>query len=421
MHESPVPRDSSAVHDPAPYRWPLTMVTMLAIVLTTGLIGLYFAPEWSVRWRRLNDQAAAEAAYLKREAEIKAESDVASERISKFDDRIQLVSLGFREVAKKVAPVVVHVGNEVEVPEAVPGRTFYDLETGRHYRERAEGSGILIKPGYVLTNEHVVRNAQRLRVTFASGRWVMAAPEGVSTDHLTDLAVIRLPQDNRFASDYSVVAEFADSDKDAQVGDWVLAAGSPFGLKQTLTAGIISAKARVELRILDQVELLQTDAAINPGNSGGPLFDQRGRVIGVNVAIASDNGRSDGVGFAIPSNTAQEIFQLLVDSGEVVRGFVGISMQEIPPGLETRLGLTDRSGVIVSSVEQDSPAYRAGIRKGDVIIGFGGEPLGGPNPLNQLRRRIAHTAPDTTVGIEIARRNERLTREVTVAKRPASL
>src|SRR5262249_277355 len=146
----------------------------------------------------------------------------------------------------------------------------------------------IVKPGYLLTNSHVVNKAQRLRVMFANGRSFAVPAEAVSADVLTDLAVIRLGPESAFAAkpEYDVLAGFAASDKDGQVGDWVLAIGSPFGLKQTVTAGIVSAKGRVDLGILDQVELIQTDAAINPGNSGGPLFDQHGRVIGINVAIA---------------------------------------------------------------------------------------------------------------------------------------
>src|SRR5439155_17504911 len=149
-------------------------------------------------------------------------------------------------------------------------------------------SGLIVKSGLVLTNHHVVRGAERLRVTFASGRWVTLTPDAVSSDPDTDLAVLRLPAATSTNQvDYTVNADFADSDKGVQVGDWVLAAGSPFGLKQTVTAGIVSAKGRVELGVLDQVELIQTDAAINPGNSGGPLFNLHGRMIGINVAIAS--------------------------------------------------------------------------------------------------------------------------------------
>jgi serine protease Do len=240
-----------------------------------------------------------------------------------------------------------------------------------------------------------------------------------AADPLTDLAVVRLPpaDSTPFLPDYLVTAEFADSDRDVQVGDWVLAAGSPFGLKQTVTAGIVSAKGRAELGILDQVELLQTDAAINPGNSGGPLFDQRGRVVGVNVAIASASGANQGVGFAIPSNAVKEVLEQLVSRGEVVRGFLGVAMQEVPPGLERRLGVEGTGGVIVSQVGGDSPAERAGLRKGDLIVRYNHEPVGTLNPIGQLRQRIARTALDATVPVEIVRQGERRTVEVTIVKR----
>jgi S1-C subfamily serine protease len=414
--------DNAKLDPPSPpsYRWPLATVSMVALILGGGLLALFLAPDLALRWRQGEDQAAADAVYLKRQAALKAESESAEARLTELDRRVHFVSLGFREVARKVAPVVVHIGNEVEVSESRPGRTFYDVENGRRYLERAEGSGILVKPGLVVTNEHVVRNAQRLRVTFASGRWVMAETERVSVDKETDLAIIRLPERPRPAlkPDYEVLAEFADSDRDVQVGDWVLAAGSPFGLKQTVTAGIISAKGRVELRILDQVELLQTDAAINPGNSGGPLFDLHGRVAGINVAIATETGHNEGVGFAIPSNAVQEVLEQLAEKGEMVRGFLGIEMHEIPEGLEERMGVSDTGGVVVGRVENGYPAAQAGLRARDVVIRYDGQPVGSVNALNQLRRRIAHTPPDTTVSIEILRGGQHLTLDVTLGKRP---
>src|SRR5262249_41252214 len=172
------------------------------------------------------------------------------------------------------------------------------------------------------------------------------------------------------------------------------------GLKQTVTAGIISAKGRVELGILDHVELIQTDAAINPGNSGGPLFDLRGRVVGVNVAIASETGRSQGVGFAIPSNAVKDVVEQLRDKGEVGRGFLGIVLQEVPPGLERRLGVAETGGVIVGRVGPGSPAEHAGLRKGDLVVRYNGEPVGTTNAVGQLRHRIARTPPETTVPVE---------------------
>lgn len=396
---------------------------MLALFLLIILASLLAVPELTVRWLRREGQAHAEAAYLKRQAELKAEAEAAERRLGQLDKRIQFISLGFREVARRVAPVVVNVTNEKEIAEGVRGRVFFDLETKRSYEERGEGSGIIIKPGFVMTNHHVVRDADRLRVIFPSGKWVIVKSEGVYTDALTDLAVLRLPQETKqkLQRDYEVAADFADSDKDIQVGDWVLAAGSPFGLKQSLTAGIVSAKGRVELGIVDQVELIQTDAALNPGNSGGPLFDQQGRVVGINVAIASQSGGFQGIGFAIPSNSAREIFTTLVEKGEVVRGFLGIGMQEVPIEAEQRLGISETGGVIVTSVGPTLPADQAGIRSGDVIVRYNQESVGPGNAMSQLRHKIAHTEPGATVPVEILRNRKKMTFDVTVIKRPADL
>jgi serine protease Do len=392
-----------------------TAVLAVTLAILVGVLVLYAVPGLLLRWWLVQAQAEADATYLKRQAELKAESEAADQRLAALDRRVHFVSLGFRDVARKVAPVVVNVRNEVELDDPdEPG--YFDFDTRRTYAEQGEGSGLLVKPGFVLTNNHVVKKANRLRVVFANGASVAVTPDAVAADPLTDLAVIRLPR-RAAGRDYGAAAEFADSDKDVQVGDWTLAVGSPFGLKQTVTAGIISAKGRIELGILDQVELLQTDAAINPGNSGGPLFDQRGRVVGVNVAIASKSGTNQGVGFAIPSNTARAIFDQLAAKGEVVRGFLGIAMQELTDDLGRRLGVSDTGGVYVRVVRPGTPAHAAGLRAGDVVTRYNHVPVGADNAVNQLRRRIADTVPATTVPVEIVRDKKRVTLHVTIAKR----
>jgi S1-C subfamily serine protease len=335
-----------------------------------------------------------------------------------------LTSLGFREVVRKVAPVVVNVANyhspgKIEGVLAGKRGVLRDAENDKPYVQTGVGSGIIVKPGYVLTNHHVVKNAQRLRVTFASGQSVGEDPEAVAADPVTDLAVIRLTTSDRanIRDDLNVSADFADSDRDVQVGDWALAVGSPLGLRQTVTQGVISAKGRL-LGMLDLVELLQTDAAINPGNSGGPLFDQYGRVVGINVAIASDTGGNQGIGFAIPSNIAKKIFDQLVSQGEVVRGYLGVALEEITAKKAKELGLTESGGVEIMQVLPGQSADKAGIRAGDVIIRYRNEVLDHGQPMRKLRQMILDTAPETQVVLEIIRNGEHHTVNVQVGKRP---
>jgi serine protease Do len=408
-------------------RGPSTPVLAAVVFVAVALGALFAGPFLVLRWRSAEAQAEAETAYLHRQAELRAESEAAEKNLDLMDRRVKLVSLGFREVARKVAPKVVNVSNEKEVPldaahQFAKKPLFYDSRKDKVYMEVGVGSGIIVKPGLVLTNNHVVKGAERLRVTFASGQWVTVGAESLAADPVTDLAVIRLPADPGpgLRQDQDVTTEFADSDKDVQVGDWCLAVGSPLGLKQTVTAGIISAKGRL-LGLLDLVELLQTDAAINPGNSGGPLFDQMGRLAGINVAIATETGVNQGIAFAIPSNTARDIFNQLVEKGEVVRGYVGIAMQDVPEDQVRRLGIGDTGGVVVGQVVPGQAADRAGIEVGDVIVRYNREPVGGGNPIKQLRKMVLETRPDTTVPVEIVRRGQRQTLEVTIGKRPAKL
>ncbi len=403
------------------WNWVLPATFFLSILVLV----LYATPFLLNHWRVTEAQAEAEATYLKRRAELKADAEHADERLDLLDKRVHLASLGFREVVRKVAPNVVNVvnlrepkGNELFRKHQL----FFDPDKEKRYAQHGVGSGILVKPGYVLTNFHVVRETERLRITFASGRSLGVDPDAIATDPLTDLAVVRLPANApaNLKEDIEVTTAFADSDKDVQVGDWALAIGSPLGLRQTVTQGVVSAKGRL-LNMLDLVELLQTDAAINPGNSGGPLFDQYGRIMGINVAIASDNGGNQGIGFAIPSNTAKRIFEQLRTKGEVPRGYLGIGLQEVPGAQAKALGLGEQGGVLITLVQPNQAAEQAGLQVGDVITRFNNETLPRDQAARQFRQLIVDTDPDEQISMEVLRDGHRETVRVKVGKRPANL
>jgi len=402
--------------------WVLPSFAFVGLVLLV----LYVTPYLLVHWRVKEAQAEAEATYQRRRAELKADAEHADARLEVLDKRVQLASLGFREVVRKVAPTVVNVANYRDPRKGDLGPLgkrilFYDAEKERHYAQFGVGSGLIVKPGFVLTNHHVVEKAHRLRLTFASGRSLGLEPSAVVSDAITDLAILRLPKELPAAlkEECAQVAEFADSDKDVQVGDWALAVGSPLGLKQTVTQGVISAKGRL-LHMLDLVELLQTDAAINPGNSGGPLFDQLGRVTGINVAIASDNGGNQGIGFAIPSNMTKKIVEQLIETGEVPRGYLGVRLEELPGAKAKALGITD-GGVVITEAQPGKAAQVAGLEAGDIILKINNEPLSQQQPIRHLRQLIVDVAPDTEANLEILRNGQRQTVKVKVGKRPANL
>ena len=406
-----------------PFFWAATFALLVI------LAAVFVYPLLLARWRSVEGQAEAEAAYQRRRAELRAEAEAATQMLGVLDKRVNLVSLGFREVVRKVTPNVVNVTNYRAFSPKKPGEAgargtvLFDPDTEHYYRQAGVGSGVIVRPGQILTNYHVVRGADRLRVTFASGQSVgVDVAANVRTDAVTDLAVIRLPADLPCAlcDDLNLSTEFADSDRDVHRGDLVLALGSPLGLKQTVTHGIISAKGRL-LDKLTLVELLQTDAAINPGNSGGPLFDQYGRVAGINVAIASDNGGNQGIGFAIPSNTARKVFEQLADKGEVVRGYLGVALGELPRAQAEALGLTRKGGVLIAQVVPDQAAGKAGLRSGDVIVRYNKQALSAVMPMRQLRQWILETDVGRVVPVEVLRDRRRHTLSLRIGKRPADL
>lgn len=396
-------------------------------LLSLFLIVLYSAPYLLYHWRTLDAHADADAFFMKRRAELKAEAEQADQRIELLDKRVHLTSLGFREVVRKVTPNVVNVANfreptpaELKVLEKKKS-VNYDPDNDKKYVQAGVGSGLIIKPGVILTNYHVIKGAERLRVSFASGQSIGIDPDAITSDAITDLAVLRLPENlpAGIKEEAGQSAIFADSDKDVQVGDWALAIGSPLGLRQTVTHGVISAKGRL-LGMLDLVELLQTDAAMNPGNSGGPLFDQFGRVVGINVAIVSDNGGNQGLGFAIPSNTAKKIAEQLLTTGQIPRGYLGIAMEELP-GPEAKALKIDDGGVIVKNVIAGEPAGKAGIKVGDIILRVNKDALSRLQPIRHFRQLVVDLEPGSEVTLEILRAEERRQIPVTVGQRPAHL
>jgi len=299
---------------------------------------------------------------------------------------------------------------------------MYDPETDRRYLETGVGSGVVVRPGVILTNHHVVKKAQRLRITFASGQFITVASSAIAADDITDLAIIRLPANlpAGLKEEADATAVFADTEREVEVGDWALAVGSPHGLRQTVTQGIISAKGRLLGPQFDLVELIQTDAAINTGNSGGPLFDQHGRVIGINVAIlANDHGQGQGIGFAIPSNTVKKITEELLAKGEVRRGYLGVLLGEVPGPVAKKLGL-DEGAVVCRDVMPKEPAAEAGIETGDIVVRFNKEALSRQQPIRHFRQLISDTEPGTAVSLEIIRGKEHRVIEVTVGRRPAT-
>jgi Do/DeqQ family serine protease len=275
-----------------------------------------------------------------------------------------------------VTPAVVNIATEGRIKQKL-NPLFADPRFRRYFNvpdQPAErktsslGSGVIVdaKRGLVLTNNHVIANAVQITVTLRDGRQLEA--EVVGTDPETDVAVIKMPAEN--------LVDIKPTDSDAlRVGDFVVAIGNPFGLGQTVTSGIVSALGRSGLGIEGYEDFIQTDASINPGNSGGALVNLRGELVGINTAIFSQSGGNIGIGFAIPINLAMQITEQLLETGEVKRGFLGVSMQDISPALAEAFGLEQQSGAIINEVLDSSPASKAGLKIGDIVISIDGKKI----------------------------------------------
>src|SRR5215470_5728974 len=322
----------------------------------------------------------------------------------------------FASVADAIKPAVINV-NTVSRTTGPQGRTPFEEYFGEEFfrrffgevperiPQRSLGSGVIVDPsGIALTNAHVIDKATEIEIVTLDGGKHRAKVIGV--DKKTDLAVLKLDE-GKATFKY---ARLGDSDR-VQVGDWVLAVGSPFGFQATVTAGIISAKARQ----LDQGpfdDFLQTDAAINPGNSGGPLVNMQGEVIGINTAIYA---AGQGLGFAIPSNMARKIYTELRDKGRVTRGWLGVSIQPLTPELARSFGAKDAKGVLINEVMPDSPAAKAGLKPGDILLEFEGRALDGPA---DLQRSVGFFVPDRSAEVKIWRDQAEKTVEVKVGQAP---
>jgi serine protease Do len=324
------------------------------------------------------------------------------------------LSRSFREVVKSVKDSVVFI-NVVERVDGSDGEDspFGFPMPGAPRRREGAGSGfIATDDGYILTNNHVVNNATKINVTLADGRKYKA--EVIGKDVETDIAVIKIEERGL------PVAVLGDSEK-VQQGDWVLALGSPFGLQQTLTAGIVSATGR-ELRDSQFNHYIQTDASINPGNSGGPLVDMQGEVIGINTLILTggDFSRGNiGIGFAIASNEARNVFEKLVRTGKISRGYLGVLVEELDDAKANALNLEAGKGVFVREVpDADSPAGKAGLKSKDVITAFNGKAVKLPRELTDL---VAATPVGASARVDLIRDGSAQTVTVELAERPATI
>jgi serine protease Do len=327
------------------------------------------------------------------------------------------ISDHFADIAEAVGPSVVTINSRTTVTATVPGFGmtpwgFYGFgpPQQREYTQQGLGSGVIVTgDGYIVTNHHVAGEADELEVVLSTGETYPA--KLIASDSRTDLAVIRVE-----ASGLPVIA--MGQTGTARVGEWVLAIGSPFALSQTVTQGIISFLGREGVGLADYESYIQTDAAINPGNSGGALVNMRGELIGINTAIASRTGGNQGIGFAIPVEMVLDVMNDLISYGEVRRGWLGVTLQELSDELRLQFGLDeDIAGVVVSDVLTGTPASGADILRGDLITAIDGEPV---QTVASLRNRIAATLPETRVAFTLIREGRERVVRVTLGSQPGA-
>jgi serine protease Do len=370
----------------------ISALVVILLVLLALLAGPYLAEHFS---------------YAINRGRMQAEKEAALEVMAQYPkDGSPIVW-----TAKIIEPSVVGIETRqvVEEEEEMSDAQWWPMFPRPRVGESL-GSGVIVDPaGYIITNYHVVKSATEVTVHLADGSEIANA-QVIGADPLSDLAVVKINSSAELS-----FAKWGDSDK-LQVGEQVVAVGSPFGLAETVTAGIVSAKNRNNLPVSENIyqDFLQTDAAVNPGNSGGPLVNLLGEVIGINTAII---GKSyQGISFAIPSKMAQDVYQRLRSEGKVVRGWLGVQSKEVTRAQADKLGLNEARGVLVAGVLHDSPAEAAGIKQGDILLKWGKHPLANPA---DLQFTVARSQPGSEVTVTLFRDGKAREVTVTVGTRPS--
>ncbi len=326
-------------------------------------------------------------------------------------------SRAFSEIASSLSPAVVNISSTKLMKrdhDSFFDDPFFDFFNPfrnfgfpKKWKEQSLGSGVIVsRDGYIITNNHVVEQAEEIKVTLFDKRMFRAQVTG--TDPKTDVAIVKID-----AEDLPSVI-WGDSDT-LQVGEFVLAIGNPYGLSHTVTMGIISAVGRASVGIADYEDFIQTDAAINPGNSGGPLVNIKGELIGINTAIFSRSGGYQGIGFAVPSNMAKLVMEQLVKEGKVTRGWLGVTIQELTPDLSDKFGLQKSQGALVGDIATGSPAEKAGIKRGDIILEFDGKKV---KDVGALKNMVAKAGIGDELTVTIIREGKKQSLKVVIRELP---
>lgn len=329
-------------------------------------------------------------------------------------------SPAFSNIVKVISPLVVNISTtKTVIKDTAPLSHFFDspfqdffepFNMPKKWKEASLGSGVLVsQDGYIITNNHVVEKSDEIKVTLYGQQTYTG--KIIGTDPKTDIAVIKISADNLPS------IKWGDSDG-LQVGEFVLAFGNPFSLGHTVTMGIVSALGRANVGIADYEDFIQTDAAINPGNSGGPLVNIKGELVGINTAIFSKTGGYQGIGFAVPSNMARSVMTQLIKEGKVTRGWLGVTIQNLTPELSKEFGLNNTTGALVTDIFDDSPAGKAGIKRGDVVIEVAGKKI---KNVENLRNMVSQSKVGTMIKVTVLRNGKQLVFNAVISEFPQDM